>query len=68
MTKKRILDLVSTKKRDTMVGYTQSQSAAGRYLVELLSADNFLLWCPTSRLSAGQGTGLPTVRNTPNVF
>lgn len=68
MTKKRILDLVSTKKRDTMVGYTQSQSTAGRYFVELISADNFLLWCPTSRLSAGQGTGLPTVRNTPNVF
>ena len=55
MTRKRILDITSTKKRDTMVGFTQSQSSAGRYFVELLSADNFMLWCPTSRLSAGRG-------------
>ncbi|WGD01160.1 MAG: capsid protein [Genomoviridae sp.] len=66
--RKAILDLVSVKKRDTMVGFTQSQSVEPRYFAEIISADNFLLWCPTARERGGQGNGLPTVRSSNNVF
>lgn len=50
-----------------MVGLTQSQGAVA-YHVDILSADNFLLWCPTARERSGQGNGLPSTRSSNNVF
>lgn len=52
-----------------MVGLNQSQGGTDpRYYVELLSADNFLMWCPTARARGGQVNGLPSVRSQPEVF
>lgn len=69
MTKRRIIDITSTKKSDTMVGLNVTQSAGVRtYEAIMGNGYNMMLWCPTARYKAGMGTMSASARATDSVF
>ena len=69
MTKRRIIDITSTKKSDTMVGLNVTQSAGVRtYEAIMGNGYNMMLWCPTARYKAGMGTMSASARATDSVY
>lgn len=67
MTRRRVVDIASRKKRDTMVG--ANDSLGGRqFSVTLPNTYNALLWCATHRQKAGRGVASDSVRSADSVF
>lgn len=74
MPQKRILNLTSTKKRDTMLGYSNStaanQSGSTTYLAQPavvtgINANACFVWCATARAASdGTGPGVPIEQAT----
>ncbi|WGD01149.1 MAG: capsid protein [Genomoviridae sp.] len=69
MTKRRVIDIVSKKKSDTMVGLNVTQSEGTRsYSVIMGNTYNTMLWCPTARYKAGYGGSSLAARDAPSAF
>lgn len=67
MTRRRVVNIASTKKRDTMVG--ANDSLGGRqFTVDLPNTFNALLWCATARPKAGRGVDSDMVRSADSVY
>jgi len=71
MSKRRILNVSSKKKRDTMI-WANATSGAGQYRHKLsatggsLNAYSVYVWCPTYRI--GKGSNAESIRNAKTVF
>jgi hypothetical protein len=66
---KRILDLTSTKKHDTMMGLNVMQTPGTVQVgVSLGSTHNFMLWCPTARARGGQNNNSAAIRAQDDVY
>jgi len=69
MGRRAILNLTSTKKKDTMVGVNLKQTPGEpNFAVQMGSTYNFLLWCPTARAKAGRGVDSNMARSADQVF
>lgn len=69
MTRRRVIDIVSKKKSDTMVGLNTTLVPGERtYYAEFANGFNVMLWSPTARYKAGYGGDSESVRSADTVY